>query len=132
MFFEMPAGSIGEIFGPLPNVLALSLDVREVVVQISALARQTVPHDRLVFGLISQGRERFRILAHSEDESGGHPARDSSPGLARAGGRGLGDRAPRPNAAREELAPRGDDAHLVAPRRRTVRLATRRSALGGA
>src|SRR2546427_7797916 len=67
----MGATSTEEIFGPLLNVLAQSLDVREVFAQISALARQTVPHDRLVFGLISEDRERYRILAHSEDESGG-------------------------------------------------------------
>src|SRR2546425_6855213 len=65
----MGATSTEEIFGPLLNVLAQSLDVREVFAQISALARQTVPHDRLVFGLISEDRERYRILAHSEDES---------------------------------------------------------------
>src|SRR5207245_5697203 len=59
--------------GLLVNVLAQSLDLRQVFAQISALARQTVPHDRLVFGLISQDRERYRILAHSEDESRGAP-----------------------------------------------------------
>src|SRR3989454_6608749 len=65
----MGATSTEEIFGPLLNVLAQSLDVREVFAQISALARQTVPHDRLVFGFISEDHERYRILAHSEDES---------------------------------------------------------------
>ena len=69
MSFEMAAGSTEETLGPLLNVLAQSLDVREVFAQISALARQTVPHDRLVFGMISEDRERYRILAHSEDES---------------------------------------------------------------
>src|SRR3989475_11270760 len=67
----MGATSTEETFGRLLTVLAQSLDVREVFAQISALARQTVPHDRLVFGLISEDRERYRILAHSEDESGG-------------------------------------------------------------
>src|SRR2546430_17027484 len=67
----MAPGSTEETLGPLLNVLAQSLDVREIFAQISALARQTVPHDRLVFGLISEDRERYRILAHSEDESGG-------------------------------------------------------------
>src|SRR2546425_9735317 len=109
----MGATSTEEIFGPLLNVLAQSLDVREVFAQISALARQTVPHDRLVFGLISEDRERYRILAHSEDESGGgRPARDSSPGLAPAGGGGLGAGAPRPNAAREELTAQIGRAHV--------------------
>jgi Nif-specific regulatory protein len=65
----MAAGSTEETFGLLLNVLAQSLDVREVFAQISALARQTVPHDRLVFGFISEDHERYRILAHSEDES---------------------------------------------------------------
>ena len=69
MSFEMAAGSTEETLGPLLNVLAQSLDVREVFAQISALARQTVPHDRLMFGMISEDRERYRILAHSEDES---------------------------------------------------------------
>src|SRR5467141_1144715 len=71
MSCKMAAGSTEETFGLLLNVLAQSLDVREIFAQISALARQTVPHDRLVFGLISEDRERYRVLAHSEDESGG-------------------------------------------------------------
>src|SRR2546430_16267430 len=37
----------------------------------SALAGQQVAHDRLVFDLLSDDREGFRILAHSEDDSGG-------------------------------------------------------------
>src|SRR5437879_11795943 len=71
MSSKMAAGSTEETFGLLLNVLAQSLYVHEILTQSSALARQTVPHDRLVFGLISEDRERHRVLAHSEDESGG-------------------------------------------------------------
>src|SRR5438093_6645227 len=66
---EMGAASTEETLGPLLNVLAQSLDVREIFAQISALARETVPHDRLMFGLITEDGERYRILAVSEDES---------------------------------------------------------------
>src|SRR2546428_12919079 len=66
---EMSAASTEETLGPLLNVLAQSLDVREIFAQISALARETVPHDRLMFGLITEDGERYRILAVSEDES---------------------------------------------------------------
>src|SRR2546428_11591527 len=66
---EMGAASTEETLGPLLNVLAQSLDVREIFAQISALARETVPHDRLIFGLITEDGERYRILAVSEDES---------------------------------------------------------------
>src|SRR3989449_786153 len=64
---EMGAASTEETLGPLLNVLAQSLDVREIFVQISALARQTVPHDRLMFGLITADGEHYRIVASSED-----------------------------------------------------------------
>src|SRR5438445_4204670 len=67
----MARGCAQATFGLLLNLLAQSLDGREIFTQISALARQTVPDDRLVFGLISEDRERYRVLAHSEDESGG-------------------------------------------------------------
>ena len=50
----MAAGSTEEIFGLLLNVLAQSLDVQEVFARISALARQTVPHDCLLFGLVTE------------------------------------------------------------------------------
>src|SRR5436309_2870894 len=66
---EMGAASTEETLGPLLNVLAQSLDVREIFAQISALARQTVPHHRLMFGLVTEDGERYRILAVSEDES---------------------------------------------------------------
>ena len=64
-----PAGSDPD-WGPILNVLAQSLDVRQIFAQISALAGQTVPHDLLVFGLIEEDRERYRILALSEDQPG--------------------------------------------------------------
>src|SRR5438552_16320157 len=66
---EMAAGSTEETFGLLLNVLAQSLDVQEIFVKISALARETVPHDRLMFGLVTEDGERYRILAVSEDET---------------------------------------------------------------
>src|SRR2546422_3809605 len=69
MSFEMPAGSDQDTLGPLLKVLAQSLDVREIFAQISALARESVPHDRLMFGLITEDGERYRIVAVSEDES---------------------------------------------------------------
>src|SRR5437773_7949145 len=64
----MAAGSDQETLGPLLNVLAQSLDVREVFARISALARQTVPHDCLLFGLVTDDGERYRVVAVSEDE----------------------------------------------------------------
>src|SRR2546425_1037884 len=64
----MVAGSDQETLGPLLNVLAQSLDVGEVFARISALARQTVPHDCLLFGLVTEDGERYRVVAVSEDE----------------------------------------------------------------
>src|SRR6058998_2279493 len=64
----MGAGSTEETFGPLLNVLAQSLDVQEVFARISALARQTVPHDCLMFGLVTEDGERYRVVAVSEDD----------------------------------------------------------------
>ncbi len=69
MAIEMTAAPTEDTLGPLLNVLAQSLDVREVFNQISAVARQTVPHDHLMFGLITADGEHYRILASSEDES---------------------------------------------------------------
>ena len=54
--------------GPLLNVLAQSLDVREVFARISALARHTVPHDCLLFGLVAEDGEHYRVVAVSEEE----------------------------------------------------------------
>jgi transcriptional regulator with GAF, ATPase, and Fis domain len=68
--------------GPLLKVLAQSLDVREVFAQVSAVARQAIPHDGLMFGLITADGERYRILASSELASSGASSEDESrPGL---------------------------------------------------
>src|SRR5438552_16217506 len=64
----MAAGSTEETFGLLLNVLAQRLDVQEVFAPISALARQTVPHDCLLFGLVTEDGERYRVVAVSEDD----------------------------------------------------------------
>src|SRR5260370_34599432 len=66
MSMEMSAGPTPDTLGPLLNVLAQSLDVREVFAQVSALARQTIPHDGLMFGLITADGEHYRIIASSE------------------------------------------------------------------
>src|SRR5437667_2589382 len=68
MSCEMGAPAIEETLGPLLNVLAQSLDVQEVFARISALARQTVPHDCLLFGLVTVDGERYRVEAVSEDD----------------------------------------------------------------
>src|SRR5438445_4303448 len=68
MFLEMAAGATEETFGLLLNVLAQSLDVQEVFARISALARQTVLHDCLLFGLVTEDGERYRVVAVSEDD----------------------------------------------------------------
>jgi transcriptional regulator with GAF, ATPase, and Fis domain len=82
----MAAGATEEIWGPLLNVLAQSLDVQEVFARISALARQTVPHDCLLFGLVTQDGERYRVVAVSEDDQRaallGTSFAPPSPGLA--------------------------------------------------
>src|SRR3989442_11417296 len=64
----MAAGSDQETLGPLLKVLAQSLDVREVFARISALARHTVPHDCLLFGLVTEDGEHYRVVAVSEEE----------------------------------------------------------------
>src|SRR5207245_7494815 len=85
----MTAGSTEETFGPLLNVLAQSLDVPEVFARISALARQTVPHDCLLFGLVSEGGECYRVVAVSQDDQRaallGTTFAPPSPGLAQEG-----------------------------------------------
>jgi transcriptional regulator with GAF, ATPase, and Fis domain len=63
------AGLDADSWGPILSVLAQSLDVREVFAQISGVARHAIPHDRLVFGRITEDCDRYRILAFSEDES---------------------------------------------------------------
>ena len=69
----MAAGSDQEILGPLLNVLAQSLDVRAVFAQISALARQTVPHDLLHFGVVTDDHRHLRLLALSAEQPGTGP-----------------------------------------------------------
>src|SRR6266480_616468 len=64
----MAAGSTEDTFGLLLNALAQSLDVQEVFARISALARQTVPHDCLLFGLVTEDGECYRVVAVSEDQ----------------------------------------------------------------
>jgi transcriptional regulator with GAF, ATPase, and Fis domain len=82
----MAAGTTEETLGPLLNVLAQSLDVQEVFARISALARHTVPHDCLVFGLVTEDGERYRVVAVSEDATRaallGKSFAPPSPGLA--------------------------------------------------
>src|SRR5438128_10054674 len=68
MFLEMAAGATEETFGLLLNVLAQSLDVQEVFARISALARQTVLHDCLLFWRVTEDGERYRVVAVSEDD----------------------------------------------------------------
>ncbi len=67
MFVAMTTDPTDETYAPLLNTLAQSLDIREVFGQISALAVQTVPHDRLVFGLITEDRTHFRAIALSDE-----------------------------------------------------------------
>src|SRR5712691_7689828 len=82
----MAAGATEETLGPLLNVLAQSLDVQEVFTRISALARQSVAHDCLLFGLVTADGERYRVMAVSEDEPRtallGKSFAPPSPGLA--------------------------------------------------
>src|SRR2546425_12691083 len=68
MSCEMGAPAIEETLGPLLNVLAQSLDVQEVFARISALARQSVAHDCLLFGLVTEDGECYRVVAVSEDD----------------------------------------------------------------
>src|SRR5437588_222335 len=82
----MAAGSTEETFGLLLNALAQSLDVQEVFARISALTRQTVEHNCLLFGLVTADGERYRVVAVSEDEPRaallGNSFTPPSPGLA--------------------------------------------------
>src|SRR3989454_3316824 len=64
----MAAGSDQEPWGPLLNVLAQSLDVGEVLPGLPGLARHTVPHDCLLFGLVTEDGEHYRVVAVSEEE----------------------------------------------------------------
>jgi two-component system response regulator AtoC len=82
---SMPSGSLpdpqppesnhdpvsGDFLGPLLRTLAESLDVREIFARISAEACRIVPHDFLILGLLSENRQRARLLALSGDLSEG-------------------------------------------------------------
>src|SRR3989442_7026933 len=68
MFLEMAAGATEETFGLLLNVLEQTPDVREVFAGIPALARQTVAHHCLLFGLVTEDGECYRVVAVSEDD----------------------------------------------------------------
>src|SRR2546425_1523338 len=64
------AGS-SDFLGPLLRTLAESLDVREIFARISAEACRIVPHDFLILGLLSEDRQRARLIALSGDLSEG-------------------------------------------------------------
>ena len=53
----------------LLQTLAESLDVREIFARISAEARNIVPHDFLMLGLLSEDGQRVRVMALSGDVS---------------------------------------------------------------
>jgi len=82
----MAADATAETLGPLLDVLAQSLDVQEVFARISTVARQSVPHDCLLFGLVTEDGERYRVVAVSENEARAALLEQSfappSPGLA--------------------------------------------------
>src|SRR5258705_2223196 len=61
----------GDFLGPLLRTLAESLDVREIFAQISAEACRIVPHDFLILGLLSEDRQRAKLIALSGDLSEG-------------------------------------------------------------
>src|SRR5262245_66247738 len=53
------------VLGPLLQVLAESLDVREIFARISAEARRIVPHDFLVLGLLAEDHSHVQVAALS-------------------------------------------------------------------
>src|SRR2546425_6925103 len=61
----------GDVLSPLLRTLAESLDVREIFARISAEACRIVPHDFLILGLLSEDRQRARLIALSGDLSEG-------------------------------------------------------------
>jgi len=54
-----------EFLGPLLRTLAETLDVREVFARISAEALRVLPHDFLMLGLLTEDRQRVRVIALS-------------------------------------------------------------------
>ena len=60
----MPEGSV-EYLGPLLRTLAETLDVRQVFERISSEARLILQHDFLMLGLLTEDRQRVRVIALS-------------------------------------------------------------------
>ena len=54
----------------LASALARALDVREVFDQVSAIAREVLPHDRMTLGLLSEDRTENRMWAVSGERDG--------------------------------------------------------------
>jgi transcriptional regulator with GAF, ATPase, and Fis domain len=54
-----------EALEALIPALAQALDVRQVFDQVSAIAQQVLPHDRLALGLLNEERTEVRILAYT-------------------------------------------------------------------
>ncbi|MFI4945060.1 MAG: hypothetical protein ACHP85_17470, partial [Burkholderiales bacterium] len=57
--------SSAEYLGPLLRTLAETLDVRQVFERLSAEARRILPHDFLMLGLLTEDRQRVRVIALS-------------------------------------------------------------------
>ena len=60
----MPEGS-AEYLGPLLGTLAETLDGRQVFERISSEARLILQHDFLMLGLLTEDRQRVRVIALS-------------------------------------------------------------------
>src|SRR5262245_36255931 len=73
----------GESLGPLLHALAQSLDVREIFACISEEARRLVDHEFLMLGLVSEDRQRARIVALSGEMPGTASGEVSFPGALR-------------------------------------------------
>jgi transcriptional regulator with GAF, ATPase, and Fis domain len=54
-----------DFLAPLLHALAESLDVQEIFTRISAAARQIVPHEFLVLGILAEDRRHVRVVALS-------------------------------------------------------------------
>src|SRR6185369_1475203 len=57
--------SIRPLLDLLALALASALDVRDVVDQVSAIAREVLDHDRMSVGLLEPGGKSVRIFAYS-------------------------------------------------------------------
>ncbi len=62
-----------QLLDALPGILAQALDVRDVFGQLSSIAREVLPHDRLVLGLLNEARTAVRLYAYSGDVIPGLP-----------------------------------------------------------